>query len=154
MSKVDVLLVMYDSTDYNIGTPSDNPDNPNDVTAFTGGLKVSLDKIKANWPYIRIFVMSPTYAQYKDEDGNLHNGNTYDLGNGDIPHYVQKELDAVSDSGGVSFVDNYIGTINEDNYEEYMTDEMHYNDAGREALADRIADIINHKMSTVNVAGK
>ena len=154
MSKVDVLLVMYDSTDYNIGTPSDNPDNPNDVTAFTGGLKVSLDKIKANWPYIRIFVMSPTYAQYKDEDGNLHNGNTYDLGNGDIPHYVQKELDAVSDSGGVSFVDNYIGTINEDNYEEYMADEMHYNDAGREALADRIADIINHKMSTVNVAGK
>ena len=58
MSKVDVLLVMYDSTDYNIGTPSDNPDNPNDATAFTGGLKVSLDKIKANWPYIRIFVMS------------------------------------------------------------------------------------------------
>jgi hypothetical protein len=35
-----------------------------------------------------------------------------------------------------------------------MADEMHYNDAGREALADRIADIINHKMSTVNVAGK
>lgn len=151
MSKVDVVLIMYDSTDYNIGTPSDNPNNPDDILAFTGGLKASLDKIKANWPYIRIFVMSPTYAQYKDENGDLHDGNTYDLGNGDIAHYVQKELDAVAASGGVSFIDNYIGTINQDNYEEFMIDEMHYNDAGREELAERIADVINNKMSTVTV---
>ena len=149
MDKVDIIIIMYDSTDYNQGTPSDNPDNPYDVTAFTGGLRTTINNIKNTWPYIRIFVMSPTYAQYMDEDGELHNGTTTDLGNGTLNHYLVKESDAAMDCG-VSFIDNYFGTINEDNYKEYMTDHMHYNDAGREKLADRIADIINNRMSTVN----
>lgn len=148
MDKVDIIVIMYDSTDYNNGTPSDNPDNPYDVTAFTGGLRVAIDNIKATWPYIRIFVMSPTYAQYMDEDGNLHNGTTTDLGNGTLNHYLVKEVDAAMDCG-VSIIDNYYGTINEDNYQEYMKDHMRYNNAGREKLAERIADIINNHMGTV-----
>lgn len=149
MDKVDIIVIMYDSTDYLIGTPSDNPDNPYDVTAFTGGLRTTIENIKNTWPYIRIFVMSPTYAQYMDEDGELHNGTTTDLGNGTLNHYLVKEADAIMDCG-VSFIDNYFGTINEDNYEEYMTDHIHYNNAGREILAERIADIINNHMGTVS----
>lgn len=149
MDKVDIIIIMYDSTDYNVGTPSDNPGNPNDVTAFTGGLRTTINNIKATWPYIRIFVMSPTYAQYMDEEGELHNGTTTDLGNGTLNHYLVKQSDAAMDCG-VSFIDNYFGTINEDNYKKYMTDHMHYNDAGREKLADRIAEIINNRMGTVN----
>lgn len=149
MNEVDIIVIMYDSTDYNMGTPSDNPDNLYDVTAFTGGLRTTLNNIKETWPYIRIFVMSPSYARYMDEDGSLHNGTTTDLGNGTLNHYLVKEADAVMDCG-VSFIDNYFGTINEDNYEEYMSDHMHYNNAGREKLADRIADIINNRMGTVN----
>ncbi len=142
MDKVDMIIIMYDSTDYNIGTPSDNPDNPKDVTAFTGGLRVTIENIKNTWPYIRIFLMSPTYAQAMDEDGNVTNGTITDMGNGTLNHYMIKEADAAMDCG-VSFIDNYYGTINEDNYQEYMTDYMHYNNAGREKLADRIAEIIN-----------
>lgn len=149
MNAVDIIVIMYDSTDYNMGTPSDNPDNLYDVTAFTGGLRTTLNNIKETWPYIRIFVMSPSYARYMDEDGSLHNGTTTDLGNGTLNHYLVKEADAVMDCG-VSFIDNYFGTINEDNYEEYMSDHMHYNNAGREKLAERIADIINNRMGTVN----
>lgn len=149
MNKVDIIIIMYDSTDYNMGTPCDNPDNPYDVTAFTGGLRTSLENIKSTWPYIRIFVMSPTYAQYMDEDGNLHNGTTTDIGNGSLNHYLVKEVNAVMDCG-VSIIDNYYGTINEDNYQEYMKDHMRYNDAGRELLADRIADVINHHMGVVS----
>ena len=149
MDKVDIIVIMYDSTDYNMGTPSDNPDNPYDVTAFTGGLRVSIDNIKKTWPYIRVIVMSPTYAQAIDEDGNLYNGTTKDWGNGTLNHYLVKEADAVMDCG-VSFIDNYYGTINEDNYQEYMSDYMRYNDAGREKLADRLADVINNKLSTVS----
>lgn len=149
MDKVDIMIIMYDSTDYNNGTPSDNPDNAYDVTAFTGGLRTSLKNIQEAWPYIRIFVMSPTYAQYMDEDGNLHNGTTTDLGNGTLNHYLLKEIDASMDCG-VSFIDNYFGTINEDNYKEYMRDYMHVNQAGREKLADRIAAIINATTGTAN----
>lgn len=149
MDKVDVVLIMYDSTDYNMGTPSDNPDNPYDVTAFTGGLRTAIRNIQTTWPYIRILVMSHTYAQYMDEDGKLQNGTLTDLGNGTLNHYLVKESEAVLDCG-VSFIDNYYGTINEGNYEDYMSDYMHYNDAGREKIADRAADVINNKMDVVN----
>jgi len=123
--------------------------NPHDVTAFTGGLRTTLENIQSTWPYIRIFVMSPTYAQYMDEDGKLYNGTTMDIGNGTLNHYLVKEVDAAMDCG-VSIIDNYFGTINEDNYREYMTDHMHYNEKGREKLADRIADIINNHLGTVS----
>ncbi len=149
MDKVDIIIVMYDSTDYNNGTPSDNPDNPYDVTAFTGGLRTTLDNITNTWPYIRVFVMSPTYAQYMDDEGNLHNGTRKDLGNGTLNHYLVKQVEAAMDCG-VSIIDNYYGTINEDNYEEYMLDHMHYNEKGRDKLAERIAEIINTRMGTVS----
>lgn len=148
MDKVDVMIIMYDSTDYNQGTPSDNPDNPHDVTAFTGGLKTTLENIKNTWPYIRIFIMSPTYAQAIDENGNYLNGTITDMGNGTLNHYMIKEADVAMDCS-VSFIDNYYGTINEDNYSEYMKDYMRYNEKGREKLADRVADIINNQLTTV-----
>lgn len=153
MDKVDVIVVMYDSTDYNNGVPSDNPDNPYDVTAYTGGLRVTLNNIKNTWPYIRVFVMSHTYAQYMDEDGNLYNGTKKDLGNGTLNHYLVMEVQAAMDCG-VSIIDNYYGTINEDNYENYMEDHMHYNDRGREKLAERMAEIINTRMGTVSSASE
>ena len=149
MDKVDIIIIMYDSTDYNNGTPSDNPDTPNDVTAFTGGLRTTVNNIRETWPYINVFIMSPTYAQYQDEDGNLHNGTMTDLGNGTLNHYLVKECEAAIDVGA-SFIDNYFGTINEDNYEEYMKDHMRYNEAGRDKLADRIADIINRTSSSLD----
>lgn len=153
MDKVDIIVVMYDSTDYNNGVTTDNPDNPNDVTAYTGGIRTTLQNIQSTWPHIRIFVMSHSYAQYKDEDGTLYNGATKDIGNGTLNHYLVKEVDAVMDCG-VSIIDNYYGTINEDNYKKYMADHMRYNDAGRELLADRIAEIINTRMGTVSSVTK
>lgn len=147
MDKVDAVIIMYDSTDYNTGSPSDDPNNPGNVSTFSGGLRMSLNNIRNTWPHIRVFLLSPTYAQAMDEDGNLLNGTITDFGNGPLVHYVYKESEVAMDCG-VSFVDNYFGTINEDNYEGYMKDHMRYNDAGREKLADRIADIINANMGT------
>lgn len=42
----------------------------------------------------------------------------------------------------VSFIDNFYGSVNEDNYLDYMTDYIHFNDAGRELLAQRFADCL------------
>ena len=92
--------------------------------------------------------MSPTYAQAIDENGNYLNGTITDMGNGTLNHYMIKESDVAMDCS-VSFIDNYYGTINEDNYSEYMADYMRYNEKGREKLAERVADIINNHMTTV-----
>ena len=152
MNKVDVIVMMYDSTDYNVGSPVVNENVPTDLATFTGGIRYFLQTVNENWPWVRTFVMTPTYAQYQDEEGNLYSATTENVGNGTLPYYVQCEIDAVVDCG-VSVIDNYYGTINEENYTEYMSDYMHYNDAGREKLADRIADIINNNMVVVQSSG-
>ena len=147
MDKVDVIIIMYDSTDYNVGSPAEDPNNAGNVATFTGGLRVTLNNIRTTWPYIRVYLMSPTYAQAMDEEGNLSNGTITDFGNGPLVHYVYKESEVAMDCG-VSFIDNYFGTINEDNYKEYLKDHMRYNVKGREKLADRVATIINQNLGT------
>ena len=84
MNAIDAIIIMYDSTDYNNGTPCMNMEVPNDVCAFTGGLTFFLEVVKQYWPHIRVFVMTPTYAQYKDENGNLLSGTVTDIGNGSL----------------------------------------------------------------------
>ena len=64
------------------------------------------------------------------------------MGHGALPHYLLKEVD-VSISCGVSIIDNFYGTINEDNYRDYMEDYIHLNDAGRKLMADRLAELVN-----------
>ena len=41
MDAVDIMVIMYDITDHNMRTLSDNPDTPTDVTAFTGGSRTT-----------------------------------------------------------------------------------------------------------------
>ncbi len=150
MNKVDVVILMYDATDYRRGTPCDNEDVPTDLLAFTGGLRYFMQTAYEKWPHVRIFVMTPTYVEYVDENGQKYSSTVKDIGNGALPYYVQKEIDATIDSG-CSVIDNYYGTINEENYKDYMEDDYRYNDAGRELLAERISFVINNKMSTVSV---
>ena len=85
--------------------------------------------------------MSHTFCHNINEEGNFENGDRVDLGNGTLSHYLQKELDTASDCG-VSFIDNFYGSINEDNYLDYMTDYIHFNDAGHALLADRFVQCI------------
>lgn len=141
-SKVDLITFVYDAADYLEKIPSDNPNDPYELSTYTGGLRNAIEKIQKAYPYIRIVVMSHTFAQSIDENGNYQNGGSVDLGNGPLPHYLVKEVD-VSIACGVSVIDNYYGTINEDNYNDYMTDYIHLNDAGRKALAERLAELIN-----------
>lgn len=141
-SKVDMIAIVYDASDYLALIPSDNPNDPHELSTYTGGLRNAIEDIQATYPYIRIVVMSHTFAQAVDENGNYVNGGSTDLGNGALPHYLLKEVD-VSISCGVSIIDNFYGTINEDNYKDYMTDHLHLNDAGRKLMAERLAELVN-----------
>jgi hypothetical protein len=142
MEKIDVLVVMYDTTDYNRLSPADDPNNEYNMNAYSGALRCLIEFFQRFFPHIRIILMSHTYAQYLDENGQLHNGTTTDLGNGTVVHYLIMEYD-VAVGSGVTFIDNYFGTINEDNYSEYMVDHMRCNEAGRRLLAERVAKVIN-----------
>ena len=43
-----------------------------------------------------------------------------------------------------SFIDNYFGSINEENYSKYLTDGVHLNSEGRHLLIDRLVYAINY----------
>lgn len=146
--KVDMIAIIYDGADYLAGIPSDNPNDPYELSAYTGGLRTAIETIQDTYPYIRIVVMSHTFAQAIDANGNYQNGGSTDLGNGALPHYLLKEID-VSISCGVSIIDNFYGTINEINYRDYMSDNIHLNDAGRAVMADRLAEFVNTGRTSV-----
>lgn len=141
MKTVDIICIMYDGIDYINKTPSDDPNDPYSIVAYTGALRSAITAFQEAYPYIRIVVMSHTFCHSISEEGNFQNGDRVDLGHGTLSHYLQKELDVTSDCG-VSWIDNFYGSINEDNYLEYMTDYIHINDAGKELLAQRFVDCI------------
>lgn len=141
MNSVDIICIMYDGIDYIQKRPSDDPNDPHSIVAYTGALRTAIEAFQETYPFIRIVVMSHTFCHSISEEGNFQNGDRTDLGNGTLSHYLQKELDVTSDCG-VSWIDNFYGSINEDNYLDYMTDYIHFNAEGQELLARRFVECI------------
>ena len=141
MNSVDIICIIYDATDYINERPSDDPNDPYSIVAYSGALRNAIINFQETYPFIRIVVMSHTFCHSINEEGNFQNGDRIDLGHGTLSHYLQKELEATNDCG-VSCIDNFYGSINEDNYLDYMTDYIHLNDAGKELLAQRFVDCI------------
>ena len=147
MNSLDMICIMYDGSDYINRRPCEDPNHPDNPQTYTGALRSGIQAIQEAWPHIRIVVMSHTFCHNVNEEGNFENGDRVDLGNGTLSHYLQKELDTTSELG-VSFIDNFYGSINEDNNLDYMTDYIHFKDAGRELLATRFAECIFPKEKT------
>lgn len=147
MNTLDMICIMYDGSDYINRRPCEDPNHPDNPQTYTGALRSGVQAIQEAWPHIRIVVMSHTFCHNVNAEGNFENGDRVDLGHGTLSHYLQKELDTTSELG-VSFIDNFYGSINEDNYLDYMTDYIHFNDAGRELLATRFAECIFPKEKT------
>lgn len=136
LNTVDTVLIMYDGTDYFMGRSMYNDDDPTDITCFTGNMEAGIEMLQHYYPHIRIIVMSPAYAYAVDLEGNYVSSDMYTYGQHVFSTYVIKQYTSAS-SRGVSFVDNLYGTITEDNAKEYLTDNIHLNQKGRELMAKR-----------------
>lgn len=153
MDKVDMIVIMYDAIDYLEKRPVDNFNNDIDLQTYTGALKSSIELIKETYPYIRIVFLSPTFAFYVDENDKFQSGASTDLGNGAIPTYWVRAIDVCS-SEGISFIDNYYGSINGDNYLKFMRDAVHLNEAGRRQIAEHfVAKILKNQYAEFDVSG-
>ncbi len=146
-SKVDVIAIMYDGTDYINGMAMQNPDVPDELTTYVGSLSNSFKLLQDKYPYIRIVFMSPYYAEY---DGV--SSRTTDLGSGTIVNYFQWAYDTCG-SSSVSFLDNYYGSVNENNYKDYLSDDVHLNAAGCTKVADHfVYKVIQDNYAEYNVS--
>lgn len=145
-SKIDVVVIMYDASDYLNGNPMYNDadtDEQHDITTFTGNLAAGIDLIKNYNKHIRIIVMSPTYAYGLDSQGNMVSSDIQKYGWDVLSTYVIKQSDTAAECQ-VSFVDNLYGTITEDNASSYLTDHLHLNQDGRKKVAERFIYALNY----------
>ena len=144
VNTIDTICIMYDGSDYLAGHKYTNPDNPTDIRSFTGNLQAGIEVLRERCPHIRIIVMSPTYAFGVDDDGNYVSSDIMVYPGGEtLSTYVLKECETVG-SQGLTFIDNLYGTFNEDEASEYLIDNLHLNQKGREKLATRISSAITH----------
>ena len=141
MSKVDTLVVFYDAQDYISLRIGMNPDNDSDPITYSGALNAGIKAIQEKYPYIRIVCMSFPMCYAYDKSGSLVSGDRFDFGNGKLTTYLQFMID-VSGATGVSFVDNYYGTIHEDNSSGWMLDNIHVNAACNEHMAQHFIEAI------------
>lgn len=139
---IDVLCIAYCATDYIYQRGVENPEDPYEICTYTGALRTAIEKFQATYPFIRIIVMSPYYINVVAEDGTVIESGTTNFGHGALPHYLLKEIDVCTELS-VSIVDNFYGTINQDNYKEYLHEGEYFcNTAGRGKLAERFTEAL------------
>lgn len=140
LSLADMVVIMYDLSDYIDHRPVTDPNDPENLLTFTGSLQASVKMIQEKYPYIRIVVLSiPACGKTIDDyyvDGDIH-----DLGNGTLTDYLGHESNTAT-SCGISFIDTYFGVINVENRDQYLVDDYHLNEDGCNALADRLQKLI------------
>jgi len=140
LSTADMVVIMYDLSDYIDHRPVYDPGDTDNLLTFAGALEASVKQIQEAYPYIRIVVLSIP-ASGKTIDNFYVDGDIHDLGNGTLTDYLGYEAN-IATSCGISFIDTYFGVINIDNRDEYLVDDYHLNEAGCNAIADRMKELI------------
>ncbi len=135
-SKVDVIGIMYDGTDYLQGRPLYNASRETDIQTYYGNLAAGIELIQDTFPHIRIIVMSPTYAYAIDENGDYVDSDIYLYNEFPLSTYSQM-LERCASNAGVTYVDNFYGTVNVNNAGDYLIDNIHLNKDGKQKLAER-----------------
>ena len=138
---VDTIVIFYNAQDYLNLRVGMNPDNDSDPVTFSGALNAGIKMIQEKYPFIRIVCMSFPMCYAYDSSGQLVSGDRYDFGNGKLTTYRQFMID-VSGATGVSFIDNYYGTIDEDNSSTWLLDNIHVNAECNAYMADHFVRMI------------
>ncbi len=135
-STVDVVTVMYDASDYLAGRKISNPENNTDIQTYYGNLNAGIEKLHEYYPHIRIIVMSPTYAYAVNENGDYVSSDLYLYDEYPLSTYALM-LERGASMHAASFLDNFYGTVNELNADQYLADNLHLNLEGRKKVAER-----------------
>lgn len=149
-NKIDMIFLDYGTYDYLNGHMTTDVNDEKAADALTGSLYSGICAIWETYPHIRFIVMSPTFCYYDEGDGTLTPGDIRRVGstNANLGGYIVA-LRAMSESIGVSFLDNYFGIpLHAETAQEYLLDAVHVNDKIRALISDKVIDFIQNKQYT------
>lgn len=146
--KVDFIYIMYDGSDYFAGRPISNPEVGTDVQTFAGSTAASIQLIRQTYPWIRIIVMSPTYAFGVDENGEYVSSDIMKYGQGTLSAYVLDQYQTAYNLH-TTFIDNIYGTFYEDIARDYLEDNLHLNQKGRELVVVRMIEAMENESEII-----
>ena len=145
LDSVDLIVFMYDLTDFYMDHPLSVGEIEAKEDTTSGNLRMAVNLFQKFMPGTRIICMSPYYNEFKDADGNPESAELHRTFEGQSPSdFAMSVGGAVQIHSTASFIDNYFGSINEENYSKYLTDGVHLNSEGRHLLIDRLVYAINY----------
>ena len=139
---VEILIIEHGVNDFLAGTPIKNDEDLYDINTFSGTLRTIVVMLREEYPDLRLILVTPSYCAPLRIDGLNYPCDKYAYGGGYLEEYVNAELE-VAQELDVEIIDVYHGIdMDETNFSTYLYDGLHYNEAGREAVADMIADYL------------
>ncbi len=138
---VGIVLIGRGVNDYHAGTPIRDPEDPRDEYTFLGALRCAVEDLRRVNPRVRILFVTPTYTWYPEMGVTCEE---LDNGGGLLEEYVEAQLELGEELGieTVNLYHDFFPHERWEDWERYTTDGLHPNEAGRERIADRIAQTL------------
>ncbi len=139
-AKEDVLIINYGINDAFMRVKC-NSDDKYDNYTFGGAMRRGIEKISKKYPDLKIIVNEVNYAtiiQVGEKDTDFD----------EITDQYRKEYNAELEKIASEYPNVYYFRfsdyceVNDENYEEYLFDGIHYNEKGKEAYATALAEYI------------
>ena len=140
-SKVDIITIAYGTNDFASGKGLSDAENNKDTTTFAGALRYSIETLLSAYPHLKIFVCTPIYRFWLDDNGEFSaDSDTKTLGGVKLTEYVAKTKE-VAEEYHIPYIDNYNIGMNKFNRSLYFsaTDGTHPLMVGGHLMAANIA---------------
>ncbi len=133
------FVLNYGLNDYFKGAAVENPEDPYDITTYTGGLRSCLKEYMTLFPDAGFIIMTPTFTEYFSY-GTEHKS---DIG-GSLTDYVDAAI-ALAEELNIYCLDNYHDLeIDESNVWDFTADGCHPNEEGRIRIARHIIELLGN----------
>ena len=140
LNTVDSIVLMYDATDYLNGRIKETPENVSNPRTFCGNMYAGIELLQQLYPHLQIIIMSPTYAYAIDENGDYISSDIKKVEGESLSSYAITQLN-LCQVAEVTFIDHIYGTVNADNADEYLVDNVQLNLEGHKLVAERFSKI-------------
>ena len=151
---VDIITIAHGTNDLTADALLDTETNEFDTTTYGGALRYTLKTILEAYPHIKVFVISPMYRFWTQDNAPydfIEDSDETVFSGGKLPDFVKK-AEEVSAEFKTHYIDAYnhfgIGKSNRHHYFDDLTGHggTHHNDTGAAYIGSKLASEISSRV--------